>query len=81
MSKILHRRNTLQTLEYLALGTLSRILNNTIVFYAICAESKLDGLSGYYNHVSVEEYVIASRELVMCRRPRKLSMESDGVVI
>ena len=28
-----YRRNTLQTLEYLALGTLSRILNTTIVFY------------------------------------------------
>ena len=26
-------RNTLQTLEYLVLGTLSRILNTTIVFY------------------------------------------------
>ena len=44
----------------------------------ICAESELDGVSGYYNHVSVEEYVLASRESVMCRRPRKLSMESDG---
>ena len=33
MSQILHWRNTLQTLEYLALGTLSRILNTTIVFY------------------------------------------------
>ena len=29
--EILHRRNTLQTGEYLALGTLSRILNNAIV--------------------------------------------------
>ena len=34
MSEILHRNNTLQTLEYLALGTLSRILNTTIVFYS-----------------------------------------------
>ena len=33
MSEILHRRNSLQTLEYLALGTLSRILITTIVFY------------------------------------------------
>ena len=33
MSKILYRRNTLQTLEYLALGTLACILNTTIVFY------------------------------------------------
>ena len=47
----------------------------------MCAESELDGVSGYYNHVSVEEYVIASRELVMCRRPRKLSMESNGLVV
>ena len=30
MSEILHRLNTLQTLEYLALGTLSRILNTAI---------------------------------------------------
>ena len=30
---ILHRRNTLQMGKYLALGTLSRILNTTIVFY------------------------------------------------
>ena len=29
MSEILHRHNTLHTLEYLALGTLSRILNTT----------------------------------------------------
>ena len=34
MSQILHRRNTLQTGEYLALGTLSRILNTTVVFYS-----------------------------------------------
>ena len=33
MSEILHSHNILQTLEYLALGTLSRILNTTIVFY------------------------------------------------
>ena len=33
MSQILHRRNTLQTGQYLALGTLSRILNATIMFY------------------------------------------------
>ena len=30
MSEILLKRNTLQTLEYLALGTLSRILNTTM---------------------------------------------------
>ena len=33
MSEILHRRNTLQRRKYLALSTLSRILNNTTVFY------------------------------------------------
>ena len=33
MSEMLRRRNTLQTLEYLALGTLSHILNTTILFY------------------------------------------------
>ena len=33
MSQFLHRRNTLQTGQYLALGTLSRILNATIMFY------------------------------------------------
>ena len=30
---MLHRRNTLQMMEYLSLGTLSRILNTTIVSY------------------------------------------------
>ena len=34
MSRILHRHNTLQTTEYLALGKLLRILNTTIVFYS-----------------------------------------------
>ena len=33
MSEVFHWRNTLQTGEYLGLGTLSRILNTTIVFY------------------------------------------------
>ena len=33
MSEMSHRCNTLQTLKYLALGTLSYILNTTIVFY------------------------------------------------
>ena len=30
-----HRRNTLQMLEYLILGALSRILNTTIMFYGL----------------------------------------------
>ena len=34
MSDILHRRSTLQTLEYITLGTLSCILNTTIMFYS-----------------------------------------------
>ena len=34
MSEILLRHNTLHMREYLALGTLSRILNTTIVFYS-----------------------------------------------
>ena len=34
MSEILHRCNTLQTLEYLTPSTLSHILYSTIVFYS-----------------------------------------------
>ena len=48
MSEVLQRRNTLQTLEYLTLGTLSRILNVYIYNY-ICLKCVM--ILAYNNYI------------------------------
>ena len=77
-----HRRNTLQTLEYLALGILSRILNNTIVFYVI-PMCEAAGMSGHtYTHTythrrvkadGVRKQASGERSPSLHRRPRTRS--------
>ena len=59
VDKMLHRRNTLQTLEYLALGTLSRILNTTIMFYGWFNPNRMC----MYNIAIIARFTYAPREV------------------
>ena len=57
MSEVFHWRNTLQTGEYLAVGTLSRILNTTIVFYGWFP------IAWVYNIAIIAQFTCAPREV------------------